>query len=227
MNVKKPGGILLRPEERCDCGQPLACRCVSCIVSEYQGEHTECSTCCPINPAQASDRAVQPPTEDETIQQVRNHWWTQGGGTQFGYITGENADEVVASILRVVRRQLPAGFASDRAVQPEAFTENEIKDVLCALYQDGHVDLVLADRIAALMQGLAVGLNQSSMLNTALLKDCRWAIDDKGGDSVYETQCGHNFYFDDSSGTGENGFRFCAYCGGRLVEVKTSEHNDE
>lgn len=46
--------------------------------------------------------------------------------------------------------------ASDRAVQPEAFTENEIKDVLTALYQDGHVDLVLADRIAALMHGSGV-----------------------------------------------------------------------
>jgi hypothetical protein len=31
------------------------------------------------------------------------------------------------------------------------FTENEIKDVLTALYQDGHVDLVLADRVATLM----------------------------------------------------------------------------
>jgi hypothetical protein len=36
-----------------------------------------------------------------------------------------------------------------------AFTENEIKDVLTALYQDGHVDLVLADRVAALMRGRA------------------------------------------------------------------------
>lgn len=38
------------------------------------------------------------------------------------------------------------------ASAPPAFTENEVKDVLCALYQDGDVDLVLADRIAALMQ---------------------------------------------------------------------------
>jgi uncharacterized protein YciW len=34
-----------------------------------------------------------------------------------------------------------------------AFTENEIKDVLTALYQDGHVDLVLADRVAAFLYG--------------------------------------------------------------------------
>lgn len=33
-----------------------------------------------------------------------------------------------------------------------AFSENETKDVLTALYQDGHVDLVLADRVAALMK---------------------------------------------------------------------------
>ena len=52
---------------------------------------------------------------------------------------------------------------------------------------------------------------------------CKWSIDDRGGDSVYETECGHNFYFDDSTEAGENGFRFCAYCGGQLVEVKTSE----
>jgi hypothetical protein len=55
------------------------------------------------------------------------------------------------------------------------------------------------------------------------VKDCEWAIDDVGGDSVYETSCGHNFYFDDSTYAGENSFKFCAYCGGRLVEVKTSE----
>lgn len=107
------------------------------------------------------------------------------------------------------------------------FTDNEVKDVLTALYQDGHVDLVLADRISALMYGLAAGLNQSSMLNAALLKECHWSIDDFGGDSVYETQCGHSFYFDDASGADENDFRFCAYCGGKLVEVKTSDEKDE
>jgi hypothetical protein len=39
-----------------------------------------------------------------------------------------------------------------RPQEGSTFTENETKDVLTALYQDGHVDLVLADRIAALMR---------------------------------------------------------------------------
>jgi hypothetical protein len=34
---------------------------------------------------------------------------------------------------------------------PPLFTEDEIKDVLTSLYQDGHVDLRLADRVAALL----------------------------------------------------------------------------
>jgi len=48
----------------------------------------------------------------------------------------------------VERRALASASASSH---PEPFSENETKDVLTALYQDGHVDLVLADRVAALM----------------------------------------------------------------------------
>jgi hypothetical protein len=51
---------------------------------------------------------------------------------------------------------------------------------------------------------------------------CDWAIDDLGGDSVYETQCGHAFQFNDGGPT-ENGFEFCGYCGKRIVEVRTSQ----
>ena len=77
------------------------------------------------------------------------------------------------------------------------------------------------------IRALVAGHQQMAVLNEALFKDCRWSIDDIGGDSVYETQCGHSFYFDDASGAEENGFRFCAYCGGKLVEVKTSEATDD
>lgn len=30
--------IQLRPEERCDCGEPLAGRCIACTVSAYHSE---------------------------------------------------------------------------------------------------------------------------------------------------------------------------------------------
>lgn len=46
----------------------------------------------------------------------------------------------------------PAEWLRSLPATPQ-FTENEIKDVLTSLYQDGHVDLALADRIAALMKG--------------------------------------------------------------------------
>ena len=57
-------------------------------------------------------------------------------------------------------------------------------------------------------------------------RTCQWAIDDVGGDSVYETQCGHVFEFT-TDGPKENGIGFCGYCGGRLVEVRTSEDEEE
>lgn len=51
---------------------------------------------------------------------------------------------------------------------------------------------------------------------------CQWAIDDVGGESLYETQCGHAFEFNDE-GCDENGFRWCPYCGKPIVETRTSE----
>lgn len=47
--------------------------------------------------------------------------------------------------------RVQSALASASASVERPFTENETKDVLTALYQDGHVDLVLADRVAALM----------------------------------------------------------------------------
>jgi hypothetical protein len=46
----------------------------------------------------------------------------------------------------------PTETPQEAAPPPVTFTEHEIRDVLTSLYQDGHVDLVLADRVAALMQ---------------------------------------------------------------------------
>ena len=50
-------------------------------------------------------------------------------------------------------------------------------------------------------------------------QECRWETDDGGS---YETDCGESFYFD--SGTPEgNGFKFCCFCGGKLVDVTEYE----
>lgn len=50
---------------------------------------------------------------------------------------------------------------------------------------------------------------------------CNWSIDDNGGDSVYETGCGHAFEFNEA-GPEENGFAFCGYCGKSLHVARTS-----
>jgi hypothetical protein len=51
---------------------------------------------------------------------------------------------------------------------------------------------------------------------------CEWTQDDYGGDCHWETQCGNAFEFNDG-GPVKNHAVFCCYCGGRLVEVRTSE----
>jgi hypothetical protein len=55
---------------------------------------------------------------------------------------------------------------------------------------------------------------------------CDWALDDVGGDGVWETQCGNAFQFNDGGPT-ENKALFCCYCGGVLREVRTSEPEAE
>jgi predicted SprT family Zn-dependent metalloprotease len=52
-------------------------------------------------------------------------------------------------------------------------------------------------------------------------RTCEWSIDDADDDSVYETQCGQSFQFT-TDGVEANGFRYCCYCGARLIEVRTS-----
>lgn len=53
-------------------------------------------------------------------------------------------------------------------------------------------------------------------------KFCYWSIDDVGGDSLWETSCGHAFEFTEGS-PHENGFQWCGYCGRQLIETRTSE----
>lgn len=58
----------------------------------------------------AASRPQQEPrlTEQDTIDMVVTHWFTQGGEAQFGAIpTCHNADEVVSEILRAVRASAP------------------------------------------------------------------------------------------------------------------------
>lgn len=76
-------------------------------------------------------------------------WWEEFGSA-LDLDTRINSETLALAAFSVGRFR---GLASSRldAGAPQRFTENEIKDVLTALYQDGHVDLVLADRVAALM----------------------------------------------------------------------------
>ena len=55
---------------------------------------------------------------------------------------------------------------------------------------------------------------------------CTWTQDDWGGDSQWETSCGHAFEFHDG-GPAENDIKYCGYCGKPLVEVLTSTSQQE
>lgn len=55
---------------------------------------------------------------------------------------------------------------------------------------------------------------------------CTWAIDDVGGESMFETSCRNSFEFNDG-GPLANGFKFCGYCGKPIVESHTSEDEDD
>jgi hypothetical protein len=57
---------------------------------------------------------------------------------------------VLCDGVRMAREYL--AYVASVIPSSQPFTENETKDVLTALYQDGHVDLVLCDRVAALMR---------------------------------------------------------------------------
>lgn len=50
---------------------------------------------------------------------------------------------------------------------------------------------------------------------------CTWEYDDNY--EYYNTDCAHTFYFVDESGIGENQFKFCPYCGKKIVEVQDAE----
>lgn len=45
---------------------------------------------------------------------------------------------------------------------------------------------------------------------------CEWKLDDDG---IYQTSCGHSFFFDTDDATA-NGGKFCFYCGKGLVDVQ-------
>ncbi len=55
--------------------------------------------------------------EQLVIDQVKSHWFCQGGQAQFGAVTGSNADEIVSRILSVVRKQFDAAEAKVEALE--------------------------------------------------------------------------------------------------------------
>ena len=51
----------------------------------------------------------------------------------------------------------------------------------------------------------------------AARKKCKWDQEDEGS-STYDSDCGHTFIFNDDGPT-DNGFTFCPFCGGKLIEI--------
>ena len=69
---------------------------------------------------------------------------------------------------------------------------------------------------------LDAALTVSEAPEQAKPRQCIWSMDDIGGESMWETQCGHAFEFNDG-GPLSNGQRYCGYCGGLLAERYASE----
>ena len=50
---------------------------------------------------------------------------------------------------------------------------------------------------------------------------CIWSNSEDDDSCIYNTECGHTFYFTDD-GIPENGVKFCMYCG-KLIDLKTED----
>lgn len=55
--------------------------------------------------------------------------------------------------------------------------------------------------------------NWSKMTEQAAAGPCLWKLDPDG---FWLTGCGKSFYFDDATKPGENDFKFCPFCGGKI-----------
>lgn len=62
---------------------------------------------------------------------------------------------------------------------------------------------------------LAAEYEMLALVAAELRKTCEWKFSDD--DLDWQTQCGHGTHLRDG-GPLENGFKFCAFCGGTLVE---------
>ena len=50
----------------------------------------------------------------------------------------------------------------------------------------------------------------------AYTKECKWLLEE---DTCWESQCGQSFIFNDK-GPVQNGFKYCPYCGGKMIETQ-------
>jgi hypothetical protein len=49
--------------------------------------------------------------------------------------------------------------------------------------------------------------------------ECSWKYSNEPDEDVWETSCGQLFMLSNEDTPSENGFRFCCYCGKKLVSV--------
>ncbi len=59
-----------------------------------------------------------------------------------------------------------------------------------------------------------------SAVGSGGLLDCFWRADDDG---IWNTTCGEMFVICNDDGPVDNGFRFCAYCGGALRQKQSND----
>lgn len=54
---------------------------------------------------------------------------------------------------------------------------------------------------------------------------CKWYYTYSDEENIFDTDCGEGFYFE-SGGVGEDGFKYCPYCG-RLIKVMPDDQEGE
>lgn len=162
--------------------------------------------------AGGSPASAPPPQEIDVIQQCVDHWFTQGGQSQFGDFTRtvHNADELIAEILRLVRAApASAPLAEDVVAALQDAVETARSYYL--LFHDDAWKVRLTKWEAALTAGPPAGARLRELLAACIEVDngsrrcvlCRQSRHmDDWTDEAHETGC-----------LAVGAFPFCPRCG--------------
>lgn len=129
------------------------------------------------------------------------------------------------SALLWIQRQHANLAAPDAAKRDETttrFLEHFITKVE-PFYEKKHGKLPPEE--GALWELLMFVQRELDAVRQARRKTCVWSLDDATDSSLWETDCGQAFQFNDE-GPEENHFRFCYYCGNPLEALRRTESDE-